>query len=1000
MNKPIVSLIIPAYNVEKYITRCLQSLEKQSYGFENLEIILVDDASTDSTLRLLEEFEKKHEENVILVKCEKNGKLGTARNIGMSYATGYYMMFVDSDDLIDVSMIEKMVDIAILYDCEEVECGLKPFSEANELFVENDLSSSYFLDLSEMNNRKRFLRASLKTGVCGRLYKRSFIEENSLSFLEQIYYEDVHFSGIAMFLVSSYYRINETLYFYYQNAEGIIHSAYKPEKVHQEAEVMDILMNELDTRKLLDDVLNSYFAEFELYCIAKSFIDPLNMMLDAKLPLSEIRSEVDFFKEHILFYFPNASQNQYLSQGGGIFALGIWLLNVEKTRTEEVFEKRGKKNIVLMNTHEYINIGDHLITEATLAMLKDYYPEYNILEVTANHFLLERRLIRCCVEKGDVIVIVGGGYLGSLWLLNGEYNVRAIVEDYPGNRILAFPQSMFYSNDDEGVKELLLSRRYFEKHPNFHMILRDYRSYVLAQNVMPPNVNIYFYPDTALYCGFSDEGIERKGMGVCFRNDKEQSCDKNNIIRYALEIADKYGMEAKETDMLSPEVFSNQYRPQVVSIKAEEIAGYEIVVTDRLHCMIYCAITGTPCVAFDNISKKVSGVYQWIKELPYIAVIEKKEEMDGAVERVLQNKDSEKRPYDYLDEQFWKMASLVSPVDMPSEEEVINENGYVKYIDVNVGNENCNLRCEYCYIAQRRGYRDKLFSIPYDLDFLRRAFSLKRFGGRCLIGLGSTGETLLSLELIPVIRMLLEEGHYVMIVSNGTVAKAYDEIAAFPDDLRKHLFIKFSFHYLELKRLKLFDVFWSNVEKMKRAGISYTLEITPYDRLIPHIPDIKQMFEERANGAMPHFTIARDDRTGGIDILSELSVEEYEKTWGQFESKLFEFKMSLYHRKIKNYCTAGEKAFSLDLQSGRINQCVAHGSIGNLYDDICDRVEFDAIGGHCLLPYCFNGHLYLSIGLCEDIDAPTYYELRDREDREGNHWVNGEIKEIFLQRFE
>lgn len=67
------------------------------------------------------------------------------------------------------------------------------------------------------------------------------------------------------------------------------------------------------------------------------------------------------------------------------------------------------------------------------------------------------------------------------------------------------------------------------------MILRDYRSYVLAQNVMPVNVNTYYYPDTALYCGFADENLARNGMGVCFRSDKEQACDKSNIIRHAVE---------------------------------------------------------------------------------------------------------------------------------------------------------------------------------------------------------------------------------------------------------------------------------------------------------------------------------------------------------------------------------------------------------------------------------------------------------------------------------
>lgn len=318
---------------------------------------------------------------------------------------------------------------------------------------------------------------------------------------------------------------------------------------------------------------------------------------------------------------------------------------------------------------------------------------------------------------------------------------------------------------------------------------------------------------------------------------------------------------------------------------------------------------------------------------------------------------------------------------------------------MSISNENCNFRCEYCYIAQKKEYKNKLFEIPYDMEFMRRAFDKKRFGGKCLINMCGSGETLLSKELIPVILMLLEEGHYVSVVTNGTVTNAFDEFVDMKECLRNRLFIKFSFHYLELKRLNLFERFWENVDKMKKSGISYTLEITPCDNLIAYIADIKSMFNERAGGAMPHITVARDDRTGMVDILSDLAFDEYKNTWGVFDSKLFEFKMDIYHKKIDKFCMAGNKALSINLESGDINSCVAHGYVGNVYDDVTEPLQFEAIGCNCRLPYCFNGHVYMTLGLCSEIDAPTYLDVRDREDRDGNHWVNGEMRKVMSQKF-
>ena len=108
-SKVDLSIIVPCFNVEKYVARCIDSLINQTLDNTIYEIILVDDASTDHTWDKLCEIEKLYPDNVILVHCEENGRQGKARNIGMTYATSDYVGFVDSDDWVEPDMYEIML---------------------------------------------------------------------------------------------------------------------------------------------------------------------------------------------------------------------------------------------------------------------------------------------------------------------------------------------------------------------------------------------------------------------------------------------------------------------------------------------------------------------------------------------------------------------------------------------------------------------------------------------------------------------------------------------------------------------------------------------------------------------------------------------------------------------------------------------------------------------------------------------------------------------------
>lgn len=321
-----------------------------------------------------------------------------------------------------------------------------------------------------------------------------------------------------------------------------------------------------------------------------------------------------------------------------------------------------------------------------------------------------------------------------------------------------------------------------------------------------------------------------------------------------------------------------------------------------------------------------------------------------------------------------------------------------RFIDCYIPTETCNLRCHYCYIAQKHKFHNKLAHFSHSLDEIGKAFSVNRMGGICLINFCAGGETLLSDEVLPVVVQLINQGHYVMIVTNGTLKPRFEEISQLPENIKSHLFIKFSLHYLEMKRLNWLDRFAKNVLLMKNSKVSFTVEVTPSDELIPYIQELKEYCISRF-GALCHLTIARDDRTGGIDVLSRLDFDSYKSVWQQFDSELFRFKSEIFYKKRPEFCYAGDWSIYVNLETGNINQCYCGKSIGNLFD-FSQPISFEAIGKKCSLPHCYNGHAFLSIGDIPEINSTTYDLTRNRQCLDGTEWLQPEMKVIMHSRLQ
>lgn len=322
-----------------------------------------------------------------------------------------------------------------------------------------------------------------------------------------------------------------------------------------------------------------------------------------------------------------------------------------------------------------------------------------------------------------------------------------------------------------------------------------------------------------------------------------------------------------------------------------------------------------------------------------------------------------------------------------------------RYIDCYIPVTTCTLRCPYCYITQHRLFEGPLPKFEYSPQHVRKALSKERLGGTCLINFCADGETLLAPEIVSYIREILEEGHYVMIVTNATVSKRFDEIADLPAELTRHIFFKFSYHYLEFKEKNLFDKVFSNIRKVRNAGCSFTLELTPSDEAIPYIEDIKAQ-AIRELGAVNHVTIARDEKdlAAELPMMTNLPLEKYTDIWGSFQSKLFEYKLTIFGHKRKEFCYAGDWSFILNLANGDMHQCYHGWYHQNIFKNIDKPIRFRAIGCHCREHHCYNGHSYIVLGDIPELKAPTYAELRNRVCEDGSEWLNKEVKELMSSK--
>lgn len=300
----------------------------------------------------------------------------------------------------------------------------------------------------------------------------------------------------------------------------------------------------------------------------------------------------------------------------------------------KITKSKEKRKILLMLTPEFGNIGDHAINYAQQSFIKENYKEFAMIEITFNESKKFFGLIKKRIKTNDIILLNGGGNIGDLYT-NIEMERRKIIITFKKNRIISMPQSINYSETENGKNELKKTINAFSQNKNLIIIARDDKSYDFAKNNFKKN-KVYLLPDIVLYWAGNKQIIRNrtKEVLVLLRNDKEASL-KDNIKNNIFNSLEKNNFKYRISDTHTGKNLKGNKRKLELENKLKEIRESKFIVTDRFHGVIFSVITKTPCIAFKSKDHKIEEGVKWFKRLNYIFYLgEDTDRIEEALEKI------------------------------------------------------------------------------------------------------------------------------------------------------------------------------------------------------------------------------------------------------------------------------------------------------------------------------------------------------------------------------
>ena len=663
----LVSIIVPVYKVERFLEQCIVSIVHQSY--RNLEILLVDDGSTDDCPRLCDMWAQR--DSRIHVIHKQNGGLSDARNAGLRQAHGDLVAFVDSDDWIAIDMIEKMTDAMLRNQADMVICQYV-VAYADGRFEKRTPENGP----EEILSRQQALSELIVDGrltnhVWRKLYWRNKIPEDI--FPKGRNFEDIYVMPKLFAPCEKYVYITDSLYFYRSNENGIVQSAKIKDmqdclvaQKHAAQEIINIcpdleaqvkMCSVWKTIGLWTDSVFAVGSAQEKRFFQKQLSENLKhaKLQDART-LGERKKLVVFFAQHApvlarIYIKVLGKDDNFLSNFKKLLKSFRHILRLRKKLREDTTHK-----FLILCVPTYGNLGDQALLKGEQRFINEYFPEYKSVPISSDE-LRYVNLLKNAISLEDVVALQAGGNIGTLY--KGIHNEQEFAMGMFGNKkLMIFPQTFYYSNDVEGKKALKKTRKLYESFKNFKVFVRDSASECFVKKNLPETY-VALMPDMVLMNRPQVPHKKREGALVCLRGDSEATLSVAECDRL-LTLIEKRFEKVRQTDTHVYYAPKDDVEVQMLLDQSwMQMAKSELVVTDRLHGMIFALLTGTPCITILSKSPKVEGVYnEWLKNNKMVKIIRSMDEFSQAVEEVLHHHD-EPLNLEKADASFDKMAQEI-----------------------------------------------------------------------------------------------------------------------------------------------------------------------------------------------------------------------------------------------------------------------------------------------------------------------------------------------------
>lgn len=304
---------------------------------------------------------------------------------------------------------------------------------------------------------------------------------------------------------------------------------------------------------------------------------------------------------------------------------------------ERIEVLRGRPKVIVGLAGFYQNLGDLAITQAQLKFIGDVLPDHVIVPISSRATYQSAASLHKAVGPEDVITLIGGGNLGDLYQSLEDARLF-LVRSFPRNPIVSFPQSWSFTDSKQGRVAVDRSARIYRRHPNLKVFARDRTSLSIMSEEFE-GVSVELAPDVVLSLRRAPRMSAGAGALVCMRRDDEAVLARS-VRELLVTVLTDYGFDVtvRDTVDVSAEACDEERFEATVDGFLADVARHQVVITDRLHCMIFCAITCTPCVVLPSLTGKISYCYHdWLSTTPSIEYLEEtdSESVVAAMNRVM-----------------------------------------------------------------------------------------------------------------------------------------------------------------------------------------------------------------------------------------------------------------------------------------------------------------------------------------------------------------------------